>query len=121
MAGCCCSTVALLSTSIPSISGSVLRFSIAAVTLELESAEVPDAGENVSSFSGLLLLDEEEQAVASAVTGGNNLSISALPNSQPAGNVSSEQRANNTVLSQTRLVYNRLSPLSTVNPNSEPQ
>ena len=31
--------------------GSVLRFSIAAVTLELESAEVPEAGENVSSFS----------------------------------------------------------------------
>ena len=31
--------------------GSVLKFSIAAVTLELESADVPDAGENVSSFS----------------------------------------------------------------------
>ena len=48
------------STPLPSISmpvattcsaGSVLRFSIAAVTLELESADVPDAGENVSSFS----------------------------------------------------------------------
>ncbi len=46
-----------LSTSIPPppplppTSGSVLRFSMAAVTLELESAEVPDAGEKVSSFS----------------------------------------------------------------------
>ena len=43
------------STSMPEVTicsaGSVLRFSIAAVTLELESADVPEAGEKVSSFS----------------------------------------------------------------------
>ena len=47
--------LSVTSTSMPAgticSAGSVLRFSIAAVTLELESADVPEAGENVSSFS----------------------------------------------------------------------
>ena len=40
----------VISIDITSV-GSVDRFSIAIVTLELESAEVPELGDNVSSFS----------------------------------------------------------------------
>ena len=40
----------VISIDITSV-GSVDKFSIAIVTLELESAEVPELGDNVSSFS----------------------------------------------------------------------
>jgi hypothetical protein len=53
--------------------GSVLRFSMAMVTLELDS--VPELGEKVSSFSVF--------ALVTLFTAGSNLSISALPNSHP--------------------------------------
>ena len=57
------------STSMPAAgticsAGSVLKFSIAAVTLELESADVPEAGENVSSFSVPAVPDATAVALA---------------------------------------------------------
>lgn len=99
----------LPSTSIPITSGPVLKFSMAAVTLELESADVPDAGEKVSSFS-VPVLDSVFTAVATVAAGGccavrdggKSFSMSARPNSQPAGRVSSLHNANKTVLSHTR-------------------
>ena len=52
-------------------SGSVLRFSIATVTLELESADVPELGEKVSSVSLLVLLELCPWAVFCPEFGGN--------------------------------------------------
>lgn len=105
---------------------------MAVVTLELESADVPDAGEKVSSFSvsfaastpgavggfpeaaaeplapaGVAAADEADTELllgAGANWGGSSLSMSCFPNSHPGGSVSSEQSASRTVDSQTRLV-----------------
>ncbi len=72
-------------------SGSVVRFSMATVTLELESPDDPELGENVCCCSSeadveaAAPADVDGAAVAEGVPVGvgNNLSMSALPNSQP--------------------------------------
>ena len=82
------------STSITVSVASVVQDSMALVTLPFESAEVPELGENVSSFS----------VVREGPGGGKSLSISVLPNSHPVGSVSSLHNANKTVDSHTREV-----------------
>ena len=102
--------------------------------LELESPLVPELGENVACSSvvvwpeadpvwtGLAFEAAEVVAVEAASTvGGSNLSISALPNSQPAGKASSLHSAKRILLSQTSDVYSLERPRRTLRPSSEPQ
>ena len=101
--------------------------------LELESPLVPELGENVACSSvvvwpeadpvwtGLAFEAEVAAVEAASTVGGSNLSISALPNSQPAGKASSLQSAKRILLSQTSDVYSLERPRRTLRPSSEPQ
>ena len=127
--------------------GSVDKFSIAIVTLEFESAEVPELGDKVSSFScevAVVFVSSPENYIplincaysvpyllkakknppshckalqnyynyinlpctvaVDDADGGKSLSMSALPNSQPGGRVSSLHKAKRTVDSHTKEV-----------------
>ena len=103
--------------------------------LELESPLVPELGENVACSSVVvwpeadpvwtgLAFEAEAEVVAleaASTVGGSNLSISALPNSQPAGKASSLHSAKRILLSQTSDVYSLERPRRTLRPSSEPQ
>ena len=101
--------------------------------LELESPLVPELGENVACSSvvvwpeadpvwtGLAFEAEVVAVEAASTVGGSNLSISALPNSQPAGKASSLHSAKRILLSQTSDVYSLERPRRTLRPSSEPQ
>ena len=70
---------------------------------------------------GVWVAEDVAEGVGGFKLLGNNLSMSALPNSHPAGRASSLHKVNRMLLSQTSEVYNLDKPLRTDNPRSEPQ